>query len=149
VRRRSVILPIVVLAGVLVALRRRRLRVKTPPLAAPRDKAALPPIRSATRFVSVSWTLLEAPASDARLLIRYRGDEHMELDRIDVQETPTQVFVTVLMRWRPPVGGGYAASRDREAGVALSGPLGDRELVHAPVDPDAPPDEPSGPPLYP
>jgi hypothetical protein len=67
----------------------------------------------------------------------------MELDRVDAQETPTQVFVTVLMRWRPPAGGWFALEQRDEAVVPLAQPLGERELVHAPVD------GPDHAPLYP
>ena len=56
----------------------------------------------------------------------------MELDRVDAQETPTQVFVTVLMRSRAPAGGWFAFAREHEAVVPLARPLGERELVHAP-----------------
>jgi len=93
--------------------------------------------------VSVPWELLAAPADEPSLTIRYRSDEQIELDRIDAQETPTQVFVTALMRRRLPAGGGFADAEEHEALVPLSRPLGERELVHAPVD------EPGGPPPYP
>ena len=95
------------------------------------------------RFVSVPWELVTAPADEPALTVRYQGDEHMQLDRVDAQETPTQVFVTVLMRWRPPSVGPFAYANEDEAVVPLAQPLGERELVHAPVD------EPGDPPLYP
>ena len=105
-------------------------------------------------FVSVPWTLVESDPADPRLRIHCRGDEHMELDRVDAQETPTQVFVTVLMRWSPPAGGGGLASwQQHEVVVSLSSPLGTRELVHTPVDVDTTGEPagggPSAPPLYP
>lgn len=138
-RRLVVLLSIALLAGALLARRRRR-RVPHTSLAGDAPAARL---ASAVRFVSVPWELVTAPADEPALTIRYQGDEHMELDRLDAQETPTQVFVTVLMRWRPPAGGWFAYAHDHEAVVPLAQPLGDRELVHAPVD------EPGGPPLYP
>jgi hypothetical protein len=92
------------------------------------------------RFVSVPWTLVAASEAEPRLTIRYVGDARMELDRVDAQETPTQVFVTVLMRRRAPVGDKLASAQEHEAVVPLAQPLGERELVHAPVD---------DPPLYP
>jgi hypothetical protein len=157
-----VLLSIALLAGALLARHLRRRRALGAPLAAPQPATALPPVSEPeTGFVSVPWTLVEASSTEPRLVIRYVGDEHMELDRVDAQETPTQVFVTVLMRWRPPAGGWFAYAQDHKAVVALTQPLGERELVHAPVDSDAPanpspaanPDpggaEPSDPPLYP
>ncbi|HEU4703292.1 MAG TPA: hypothetical protein VFS37_12490 [Conexibacter sp.] len=153
-RRPALIVSIALAAGAL-AIRWRRRRAASsalagvapaPPLSRPTPllpAPTSPPPASATRFVSVPWELLAAPADEASLTIRYRGDEHMELDRIDAQETPTQLFVTVLMRWRPPEGGWFAFADEHEAVVPLAQPLGGRELVHAPVD------EPSGPPLYP
>jgi hypothetical protein len=140
-----VLLSIALLAGALLLRHRRRramssalsARQPTPPLA-PGGRAA-----AGERFVSVPWELIAAPPDDPSLTIRYRSDEQMELDRVDAQETPTQVFVTALMRWRPPAGGWFAYAEEHEALVPLSRPLGERELVHAPVD------EPGGPPLYP
>jgi hypothetical protein len=152
VRRRVVIVPILLLVGALVARRRRRVRAATAPLAAPpRPPVALP--EPGVRFVSVPWTPVETDPADPRLTIRYRADERMRLDRVDAQETPTQVFVTVLMRWRPPAGGPVAFAQDHEAVVELSSPVGTRELVHTPVDVEpagaTTDDEPSAPPLYP
>lgn len=114
------------------------------PTSARETAATVTPLRTDERFVSVPWTLVAAPADEPRLTIRHAADEHMQLDRVDAQETPTQVFVTVLMRWRPPAGGRFAFEREQEAVVPLAHPLGERELVHAPVDL-----EPSDPPLYP
>lgn len=111
------------------------------------------PLESGERFVSVPWTLVESDPADPHLRIACAADEHMELDRVDAQETPTQVFVTVLMRWSPPAGDSFAGSQQHEAVVSLSSPLGTRELVHTPVDVDTKSDPagggPSAPPLYP
>jgi hypothetical protein len=134
------LLSIAVVVGALL-LRRRQRRAGGSSLGAPDPAPPLAPATPGMRFVSVPWTLVEASTSEPRLTIRYRDDEHMELDRIDAQETPTQVFVTVLMRCQPPAGGWFAHAREHEAVVPLSGPLGERELVHAPVD------EPERPPL--
>jgi hypothetical protein len=163
VRRPAVLLSIALMAVLLLARRRRRaapapLAVSRPLPALPPAQAALPapeppsaaptpapppPPASAMRFLSVPWELVAAPADEPSLTIRCAGDEHMKLDRVDVQETPTQVFVTVLMRWQPPGGGWFAFEQPHEAAVALAQPLGGRELVHAPVD------EPGHAPLYP
>jgi hypothetical protein len=153
VRRCVVIVPILLLAGVLLARRRRRMRAATTPLAAPPPDAPVALLEPAARFVSVPWALVEADPTDARLRIRCSGDDHMELDRVDAQETPTQVFVTALMRWRPPAGGWFASPQQHEAVVSLGSPLGTRELVHTPVDVEMPGEPadggPSAPPLYP
>jgi hypothetical protein len=153
VRRRVVIVPILLLASVLLARRRRRKRAASTPLAAPHQEPPVALLESGARFVSVPWTLVEADPVDPRLRIRCHGDEHMELDRVDAQETPTQVFVTVLMHWSAPADGGFAGSQQHEAVVSLSSPLGARELVHTPVDVDTTSepadDRPSAPPLYP
>lgn len=139
-RRRVVIVPLLLLAGVLLARRRQRLRTATAPLAAPPQEARVALLEAGARFVSVPWTLVESDPAEPRLTIGYAGDEHMELDRLDAQETPTQVFLTVLMRWSPPAeaGGRFARTREHEAVVSLSGPLGTRELVHTPVDLEPP-----------
>jgi hypothetical protein len=143
VRRPAILVPLVLLAAALLARRLLRARAASAPLTAPQPAAPLPSPPSGTRFVSVPWTLVETAAAEPQMAIRYQADEHMQLDRIDAQETPTQVFVTVLMRWSPPTGGWFAYTQEHEAVVELSGPLGARELVHAPVD------EPDAPPLYP
>lgn len=86
----------------------------------------------------------------------------MELARVDVRETASQVFVTVLARWEPPTDEAAATTptassgRKREATASLRNPLGDRALVHAPHDtpprtsrnssPIAPRDAPPHPP---
>jgi hypothetical protein len=151
VRRPVVLLSIALLVGALLARHLRRRSTATTPLFAPERADPLPAPAPGTRFVSVPWTLVAAPADEPRLTIRCGGDEHMELDRVDAQETPTQVFVTALMRWRPPAGGWFAFAQEHEAVVPLAQPLGERELVHAPVDLQAQGGggNPSGPPLYP
>lgn len=150
-RRPAVLLSIALLAGALLArhLHRRRAAAAAP-LAEPDHATPLALPATGIRFVSVPWTLVAAPTDEPRLTIRCAGDEHMELDRVDAQETPTQVFVTALMRWRPPAGGHFAFAQEQETDVPLARPLGERELVHAPVDLEAQGDgDPSGPPLYP
>jgi hypothetical protein len=153
VRRRVVILPILLLTVVVLMRRRRRMRAASTPLAAPAPAAPVALLEASARFVSVPWRLVEADPTVPRLRIVCSVDEHMELDRVDAQETPTQVFVTALMRWRPPAGGSFASSREHETSVSLSSPLGTRELVHTPVDVESAVgpagDEPSTPPLYP
>ncbi|HKG02127.1 MAG TPA: hypothetical protein VKB03_03030 [Conexibacter sp.] len=152
-RRRVVIVPLLLLAGVLLARRRRRMRAGSTPLAAAPQEAPVALLESGARFVSVPWTLVESDPADPRLRIRCYGDEHMQLDRVDAQETPTQVFVTALMRWSPPAAGWFANARQHEAVISLSGPLGTRELVHTPVDVETTGEPassgPSTPPLYP
>jgi hypothetical protein len=150
-RRRAVLASLTLLAAALLLRRRRRRAqgalappVPPPPLGPP---AAL---EAAPRFVSVPWTLVDAPPERAELTLRYACAERMELDRVDAQETPTQVFVTVLARWRPPARAQPAWRREREATVPLSTPLGSRALVHAPTDLDAAGGEqPGARPLYP
>jgi len=166
-RRRAVLAPIVLAAAALLAWRRRRARLRAslgaapaappvtapaaPPVTLPAPTAPSPPPES--RFVSVPWTLVAAPADRAELTVRYAARARLELDRVDAQETPTQVFVTVLMRPCATAADASAPAtqpRAREATVSLSGPLGARALIHAPADPPAPGGgEPSGPPLYP
>jgi len=152
VRRSTVLLSIVLLAGALVARRLRRSRTTSAPLATP-PPAALLPAPAEPRFVSVAWELVDAPADAPRLTIRVARDERMELERVEAQETPTQVFVTALLRHRPATGGALAVAQQLETTVPLSAPLGTRELVHAPVDAEAPAGQPGGepnsPPLYP
>lgn len=141
-RRLALLVSIAVVTAVLLA---RRRRPAAAPLAPAPERPAIASLPSGPRFVSVPWTPVEASGDRAELTIRYRGDAHMELDRIDAQETPTQVFVTLLMAWQPPAGGWVAWAEEREATVGLSAPLGERELLHAPVDddvPDEPPDYP-------
>lgn len=87
-------------------------------------------------FRSVAWTPLDGdPAPDAtELRIGFSlVARHESLARIDVRETASQVFVTVLARIEPPTGGGFAYAEAHKATVALDAPLGDRALVHAPA----------------
>jgi len=142
VRRPAVLVSIALLVTALLVRRRLR-RTTGSPLVVARPATQLLPSVPAARFVSVPWELAAEPDDEPSLTIRYRSDEQMQLDRIDAQETPTQVFLTVLMRWEPPVGGWFAFGMEHEANVPLAQPLGARELIHAPVD------EPSAPPLYP
>lgn len=144
-RRPLLLLSIALLAGALLLRRRSRRAAVGGPAAAPAAPPPVPPApaSAAPRFMSVPWTLVAADQEAARLTIRYAADAHMQLDRVDAQETPTQVFVTVMTRWQPPSGGWFAFEDEREAVVELSRPLGERELVHAPVDVS------SAPPLYP
>jgi len=115
---------------------------------------AAPELAPATRpatsspFRSVAWQLLgeEPPAAEATelrigfsLVGRYES-----LARVDVRETDSQVFVTVLARFDPPEGGWFAYAEAHQATVTLSRPLGDRALVHAPVSPDPSADPPAG-----
>lgn len=161
-RRLAVLAPLAILAAGLLAWRRRRARatVGAPLAAAPHGAALVPadpglpaaapalpaaapaPATAAAplRFASVPWDLVAAPGDRGELTIRCAVGADMALDRVDAQETPTQVFVTALARRRTDVvsGDGADAPPDREATVALSGPLGGRELVHAPVDVEAP-----------
>jgi hypothetical protein len=127
--RRLIALVLLVLAAVVV-LRRRFARTPAlePPAAEP--LALLP----APSFLSVPWTLVEAPATLAELAIRADIVAPLTLDRVDVQETPTQVFVTVLAR---PQAHDEATepSGATDTTVMLSRPLGERELIHAPADP--------------
>jgi hypothetical protein len=152
-RRRVVIVPLLLLAGALLVRRRWRTRLATTPLPTPPAAAPVALLESGARFVSVPWTLVETDPADPQLKICCAADEHMELDRVDAQETPTQVFVTALMCWRPAAAGRSASARQLEAVVSLSRPLGARELVHTPVDVEAPlgpiDTRPSGPSLYP
>jgi hypothetical protein len=160
-RRIAALAPILALAAALLARRRRRARPAPAPLGASPAAEALPaptasPASAASppRFASVPWELVAAPVDRPRLTLRYAADARLELDRVDAQETPTQVFVTVLLRRRERAGAPApaAAPREREATVPLSAPLGARELIHAPTDVDPPPaagGDPDGPPLYP
>jgi hypothetical protein len=88
-------------------------------------------------FRSVAWEPLDGdPAPDTTelrigfsLVARYES-----LARIDVRETASQVFVTVLARFDPPAGGWFAYAEAHQATVPLEEPLGDRALVHAPAE---------------
>jgi hypothetical protein len=137
-RRLALLAPIAVLAAVLLVRHRRR-RAADAPLGPAPQPPALAVLPEGPRFVSVPWSLAApAPEDRAELAITYRCSEQMELDRVDAQETPTQVFVTVIARWRPPAGGWFAWEQERDATVSLTRPLGERELLHAPVDEEPP-----------
>ena len=148
-RRGTVIPGLVVLAiGVLlVRLRRARAdRVPTPVTEAPAPPSlpvAAEPL--APRFLSVPWQLVAPPDDGTELEIRFARNGHEALDRVDVQETPTQVFVTVIVHWRPHVVGSFAAETEETATVALDRPLGNRELIHGATDLD----DAGARPLYP
>jgi hypothetical protein len=154
-RRFAVLALLAVLVGALIA-RRRRSRTAAPleaprqppiavgsvPATPPRPEPAAAPLAPPSGFVSVAWTLVSAPQERPELALRCPQDDELVLDRVDVQETPTQVFVTALAR-RQPRGDDEPARREADATVALSRPLGGRELIPAPVD-----DEPDSPALY-
>lgn len=140
-RRLALLASLALLAAAAVLARRRR---RPPmPLQPPADTpvAALPSAEQ--HFVSVPWTLTAEPTDKPRLAIRCRQDDRLVLDRVDVQETPTQVFLTAIARRRPR-DPSEPPRADADATVALSRPLGARELIPAPVDA-----EPDAPPLYP
>lgn len=106
------------------------------PTASPTPRASAPPA-DGPRFVSIPWTLVGADEQQDQqeLPIRFTLlGGRMELDRIDVRETDSQVFVTVLARYEPTQAGraqpNYGVARD--ATLRLAKPLGDRALVHAP-----------------
>jgi hypothetical protein len=147
-RRRSLIVPILLLAGALLAWRQLRARSAHAPIGASAEPAPVALLELPFRFLSSPWTLVDAPPERPQLTLRYTCGEQMELDRVDAQETPTQVFVTVLMRVRAAAEAASGVREEREATVALSAPLGTRALVHAPVDLDPPSTGPNDPPLY-
>jgi hypothetical protein len=97
-----------------------------------------------SRFLSIPWSPHPdpPPAGSTELRIHCTlTSESMELARVDVRETASQVFVTVLAQWAPD-GSARATDdaptgRKRETTATLREPLGDRALVHAPHD--APP----------
>ena len=88
-------------------------------------------------FRSVAWTPLggEPAPSATELRIGFSLVAGREsLARVDVRETASQVFVTVLARRAEPQGARPAYAEAHKATVALSAPLGDRALVHAPPE---------------
>lgn len=105
-----------------------------------------PTAASRGRFLSIPWSPHPDPppadTTELRLHCTLTA-EGMELARVDVRETASQVFVTVLARWSPVAAGGDASAdkpptgRKREAIATLREPLGERALVPAPHD-DAP-----------
>ena len=99
----------------------------------------IPPVEPGhgPRFVSLPWQPVPDPPPPATSTLRVRCaliDGEMELARVDVQETPSQVFVTVLARWERSPAGAPVRTREVEHAVELRAPLGDRALVHAPTD---------------
>jgi hypothetical protein len=100
---------------------------QAPPAPAAHDAAP-------SHFVSVPWVPRGAAGDGGELRIRYRASAQMELDRVDVQETDTQVFVTVLMRAEARSGSPLGDEIEADASARLQRPLADRELVHAPLD---------------
>ena len=149
-RRLAILVPLAALAAGLLAWRRRRRSAPalTPPAQPASVPAPMPAAAPVPGFASVAWKLVAAPPDRAELTIRCALPAQMQLDRVDAQETPTQVFVTALARREPEAGAEPAV---RAAAVPLSGPLGERELVHAPVDPGADAStggEPTSPSLY-
>ena len=114
----------------------------TPAGAAGPRAAAGAPRTGGPVFASVPWALAIDPAAargrtELPIRVTLLG-EGMALDRVDVRETDSQVFVTVLARYTPPDRARpavrYGVARD--AVVPLAAPLGERTLVHAPDDLD-------------
>jgi hypothetical protein len=134
-RVRAVLPALLAAVGGVLIWRRRRAAARPARLVTPVPPAtALIPV---PRFVSVPWQLAAEPGDDEdELSISYARDEHMAPDRIDVLETPTQVFVTVIVSWLPPAGGWFAWREQEQATVQLRAPLAGRELIHAATDLD-------------
>jgi hypothetical protein len=123
-RRRAVLVLLAALAAGAALVRRRR--AARPQVASAPPSRTLPP-----RFLSVPWQLAEPAGEEAELAIRFAHAEGTALDRVDVRETPTQVYVTVIVR---AAGVGTGAPVQQTATVTLSAPLGDRELVPGATD---------------
>jgi len=160
-RRRVVSAALVVAAlggAALVRGRRRAARVVThgdhPAIPeATGDRAMLPQpqvepepsviMEPTPRFLSIPWSTSPDPPPPSATELQLHctlTSPAMELARVDVRETASQVFVTVLARWRPraeELQPSDAADLKRTATATLKAPLGDRALVHAPHD-DAP-----------
>ena len=139
-RRFAVIVVLALFAGAALRALRRRRQLPAPPRTSPQQEPADAPAPTGgePRFVSVAWTLAAPPNDRPELAVRCRQDDQLVLDRVDVQETPTQVFLTAIARQQPRTGE-EPPRTDAEATVALSRPLGTRELIATPVDagPDA------------
>jgi hypothetical protein len=135
-RRLAVLALLAVLAAAVAARRRssRTAQLAEPPAASGGLAPAAAPPAPGERFVSVEWTLADPPGAGSELVIRCHQDDQLVLDRVDVQETPTQVFLTAIAR-REPRTPGEPRREHAHATVALSGPLGERELIATPVDP--------------
>ncbi len=123
-----------VLALALVTRARRRRTAIAPgaPAALPPPLPSLPAANGDERFVSVPWVALDPAPGRDELLVRYRAPAAATLDRVDVQETDTQLFVTVLVRTHTQALD--AGATEATARVALRAPLGERALVPAPLD---------------
>lgn len=95
-------------------------------------------IHNEPRFPSIPWEPADGDPGPAATSFEIRLallEDHMELARVDVRETASQVFVTVLARFDPSARGETpTAETQRTATVVLKRPLGDRTLVHAPTD---------------
>jgi hypothetical protein len=147
-RRLAFLAALAALAGALLA-RRRRTPATAPLTAAPGAPSVAAPHDEA-RFVSVAWVLAAPPGEHPELTIRCHQDDALALDRVDVQETPTQVFVTAIAR-RDRSGPADPPRKPTQETAALSRPLGERELIATPVD--AGPEQldagPGAPPVYP
>lgn len=105
---------------------------------------------AAPRFLSIPWSTHPDPPPPTATELQIHctlTSPAMELARVDVRETASQVFVTVLARWRPvapasppdppdaaPPAEARAPDLERTATATLKAPLGDRALVHAPHD---------------
>lgn len=135
-RRLAALALLAALVAVAAARRARSRATQIAPPSPPGDGLAPAPAASGpgNRFVSVAWTLSAPPGERPELAISCRQDDELVLDRVDVQETPTQVFLTAIAR-REPRAAGDPPREDAHATVALSGPLGERELIATPVDP--------------
>ncbi|HEY4280817.1 MAG TPA: hypothetical protein VGM91_21545 [Conexibacter sp.] len=140
-RRRALLMLLAALATLVAVWQRSRRRAAAMLAGAQVEHERRPASRSyASRFRSLGWSLLDEPIGPTATELRIGFDllaKQMELDRIDVRETPSQVFVTVLARVVTASGDGASAAASaeaHEATVSLSAPLNDRELVHAPTD---------------
>ena len=148
-RRIAAVGTLAVLAWALLARRRQRRAVTPlPAQPGPEPESLAAPAPDAP-FASVAWTLATPPGKRSELAIRCHQDDALVLDRVEVQETPTQVFLTAIAR-REPLGPGEPPREHAHATVALSRPLGERELIPTPVDAGpAPSAGPGAPPVYP
>jgi hypothetical protein len=149
-RRLALLAALAALACLVIARRRRLHAARLAPPPAPSGgltpaPAAEPPAPAdhvptptapGSGFVSVAWTLVARPGEQAELAIRCHQDDELVLDRVDVQETPTQVFVTAIAR-RAPRAAADPPRAQASATVPLSRPLGERALIPTPVDPYA------------
>src|SRR5688572_16357922 len=111
-RPRAVLAGLIALAAAaLLALRHRArsLAVGPAPLPSVPTAPVTPELPPGPRFLSLAWELADHVESEGdELTIRFTRTAQMALDRVDVQETPTQVFVTVIVLWDAPAGGRLA-----------------------------------------